>query len=430
MADAQNIADRQTLETLAALCAETTPSDIWSVFIDLGFVEAFDGWQFITTYAEPKAARPLESLGGSRKSNNSSVSSQPAALVPGQLINCWTCPGQLLGDASGDGLVNYEDFADLHRGWNTTNVDDDYNPCADFDHNNEVDNADLAAQAKNFTSSVGPCFEPGQGDCYLSNGTPGCDDATVQNCVCAIDPLCCQGVWDHQCVQLLEELGCGICEPGDNTCCTFNLTPGCQLPDVQDCVCQAEPSCCDVAGSWTSECVELVDTLGCGACATRTDCCQAHDAPGCEDPQIEECVCAQDAFCCTNVWDGLCIDLAEQSGCAICEPTLGKGDCCMANGTPGCVDLVIQDCVCALDDFCCTVEWDVSCVLQVNTGKCGLCEALPGDGDCCLANGTPGCQDPAIQQCVCAADPACCFDTWNDACVGAVDLLGCGVCPD
>ncbi|MCH9685879.1 MAG: hypothetical protein K0V04_30880 [Deltaproteobacteria bacterium] len=36
-------------------------------------------------------------------------------------------------------------------------------------------------------------------------------------------------------------------------------------------------------------------------------------------------------------------------------------DCCNANGTPGCMEPVIEACVCALDAFCCSVEWDGLC---------------------------------------------------------------------
>ncbi len=40
------------------------------------------------------------------------------------------------------------------------------------------------------------------------------------------------------------------------------------------------------------------------------------------------------------------------------------GDCCAANGTPGCDDLPCERLVCANDPFCCDIEWDQLCADQ------------------------------------------------------------------
>ncbi len=47
--------------------------------------------------------------------------------------------------------------------------------------------------------------------------------------------------------------------------------------------------------------------------------------------------------------------------------------------------------------------------------------------DCCEA-GDPGCNDPAIEACVCAQDPYCCDTAWDEQCVAEVDSFGCGSC--
>jgi len=36
------------------------------------------------------------------------------------------------------------------------------------------------------------------------------------------------------------------------------------------------------------------------------DCCEPHAEPGCEVPEIETCVCAEDNFCCIVEWDDIC----------------------------------------------------------------------------------------------------------------------------
>ncbi len=47
------------------------------------------------------------------------------------------------------------------------------------------------------------------------------------------------------------------------------------------------------------------------------DCCEAG-GPGCNDPVIEACVCAQDSFCCDTEWDAQCVDEVESFGCGTC----------------------------------------------------------------------------------------------------------------
>jgi len=67
----------------------------------------------------------------------------------------------------------------------------------------------------------------------------------------------------------------------------------------------------------------------------------------------------------------------------------GAGNCCEADGTPGCEELFCCADVCALNPFCCDVAWDAGCAnlaLQI----CQGCEVQPCEGD---ANGD-GTVDP------------------------------------
>ena len=51
-----------------------------------------------------------------------------------------------------------------------------------------------------------------------------------------------------------------------------------------------------------------------------TDCCLNNGTPGCDDPQIQACVCAADSFCCGTAWDQVCADLATSTcDCAGCS---------------------------------------------------------------------------------------------------------------
>jgi hypothetical protein len=50
--------------------------------------------------------------------------------------------------------------------------------------------------------------------CCTVHAEPGCSDTTVQDCVCAMDELCCdavEGTWDQICVDLVTSSGCGTC---------------------------------------------------------------------------------------------------------------------------------------------------------------------------------------------------------------------------
>jgi hypothetical protein len=56
---------------------------------------------------------------------------------------------------------------------------------------------------------------------------------------------------------------------------------------------------------------------------------------------------------------------------------------------------------------------------------------LNGGGDCCLANGEPGCEDDTCTTDVCYSDEGCCADGWDDECVAlAADICStCGGTP-
>jgi len=47
--------------------------------------------------------------------------------------------------------------------------------------------------------------------CCLSNATPGCDNAAIEACVCALDSYCCNTAWDQFCVDEVDSFGCAMC---------------------------------------------------------------------------------------------------------------------------------------------------------------------------------------------------------------------------
>ncbi|MHC4066532.1 MAG: autotransporter outer membrane beta-barrel domain-containing protein, partial [Planctomycetota bacterium] len=64
-----------------------------------------------------------------------------------------------------------------------------------------------------------PACGPGAGDCYVPNGTPGCEDVECCETVCAIDPWCCDSAWDSFCVDKAN-IHCLPPEP-TGACCFY-----------------------------------------------------------------------------------------------------------------------------------------------------------------------------------------------------------------
>ena len=163
------------------------------------------------------------------------------------------------------------------------------------------------------------------------------------------------------------------------------------------------------------------------------NCCDAGEGPGCASPAIEACVCEHNPSCCDDMWTASCAKQVEARGCGKCPsddgPPLPAGDCCQANGTPGCADAALEACVCAHDAECCQSEWDAACVQAVQTTGCGMCGGgNPPGGSCCAPQAGAGCGDGFVEVCVCISDPYCCFVQWDQSCVDQVTAYGCGTC--
>ena len=248
----------------------------------------------------------------------------------------------------------------------------------------------------------------GEGDCCEPNGTPGCDDPAITQCRCAADPFCCDQEWDQICVNAAAADCDSGCEVPAGDCCLANGTPGCDDMTVQDCTCAVDAFCCDE--TWDAMCVETAED-NCMLECDAGDCCAANGSPGCNDETVEECTCDLDAFCCDTTWDAMCVGGAIAS----CMLECPAGDCCEAGFGAGCTDMVVQDCTCDIDSFCCDMQWDAMCV-QTAVDNCMLeCPA----GDCCEANGSPGCDDMEVQDCTCLLDAFCCDNEWDGVCVQA-----------
>ena len=266
---------------------------------------------------------------------------------------------------------------------------------------------------------------------------PSCGSCAAS--VCAFDAFCCSTGWDTICIDHVEDQCAGSCDGGDGGNCNHDqcevgdpLSPLCNA--CTSAICANDPFCCQT--EWDHVCVGQVATICDGDCDDDDEGC-IHSECDVGGPLSEDCsdcagdVCAQDAFCCSTDWDGLCVDAAEDLCSDICHEGGCAHDVC-ATGAPledGCSQCVTD--VCAEDDFCCTNLWDALCVGLVED-ECGIdCDGSdpPPEGcehDACVEGVA---LEDGCTQCVtdvCNADSFCCEFGWDAACVAEADnLCGC-----
>jgi hypothetical protein len=130
------------------------------------------------------------------------------------------------------------------------------------------------------------------------------------------------------------------CDIADGTSDDYDLDG---VPDecAPDCNTNGIPDACDLdcgAGNCVSH------PLGCGSgedcntnhvpdeCDLQHNCCELGHGPGCSDPDIEACVCAVDAYCCEVEWDTICVNEVISLGCGTCIG--GASQDCNENGNP------------------------------------------------------------------------------------------------
>ncbi len=272
----------------------------------------------------------------------------------------------------------------------------------------------LPTEPPDATPTPGPC-------CEGRDLNPGCDESTCEACVCGVDGVCCTDTWDDSCVVIAAEecaLEC-ICEQ-DGNCCQGHDGLGCNDRDCQECVLALDAACGDLG--WDDDCagqaaVECALECPCG------DCCAEQDVAGCGDKTCQDCVCAADEACCDpeQTWDSQCESVAREE----CSLECPCNDCCQAqeegSEIVGCGEKPCQECVCALDANCCFEEWDGICAARASDECERRCSCEPVS-NCCVGRDEPGCEIPSCEACVCDLDSFCCDDFWDGGCAEELAL--------
>lgn len=294
--------------------------------------------------------------------------------------------------------------------------------------------AERMREARGVSEASGPSLRPraldlGDGSdlgCCEAHDSPGCAPDHVERGVCNEDIFCCTASWDGGCWLNATLRGACAIPAGDRTepCCETHASTGCQDAAVSECTCGVDPYCCTVA--WDGTCTTIAQNLCAAGCTDPDDCCAAHTGAGCIDTTVQAQVAALDSHCINYAWDSKCALLAAQfTSCT--PPSAGTQECCTAatDGSQGCSDPLIQNCVCAADSWCCDVEWDDRCVRKVSAEGCSDACAAPLGGGCCGVRNTPGCRNESIEACVCGIDPFCCAVAWDSQCANLVGTQGC-----
>ena len=239
----------------------------------------------------------------------------------------------------------------------------------------------------------------------LIEGAEMCDGADLAGLTCVIlgfdsGTLACQG----------------DCADFDTSMCSFcgndiaEGTEECDGVDLngQTCVTQGFDS-----GSLSCQGDCSFDT---GSCIAYTgDCCANNGSPGCDDSACTAAVCAVDASCCGFAWDAGC------AAAAMSEPACQDvGGSCPACGNEAIEGLEVCDGTALAGEDCSTQGFDLGTLgCQGDCSGYDTSACVSFSGDCCGANGTPGCDDAACTAAICAADPTCCTGSWDAVCAAA-----------
>ncbi len=317
-------------------------------------------------------------------------------------------------------------------------------------------------------------------------GGPGCTNSVCCEAVCEAVPDCCLVAWDEFCVSVAANTlpgacaGGGSCElpfcPGvsELEACGESTNDGCNidpaafemmLPDLTIC-----GTCFADAGTRDTDWYELIvpDADGNGFdVVTVTWASQfpsqvfVLDATDCAAPVIQAAGngldCAENTLDAVltpgvyvvfiapgistgGIFEGFPCSLGQNDYQISASITAGESNCggpgvgnCFTptTGIPGCSDENCCNAVCAVDPFCCVVEWDVVCVgeaLTICPPDISVC-GPDNPNDCGAANQTPGCNDQTCCETVCAIDGFCCGVAWDGICATeAAQFCGDGPC--
>ncbi len=163
------------------------------------------------------------------------------------------------------------------------------------------------ARADENGCGFGPC-----GEVHVGNG---CVDLVCCSDVCSFTPHCCETNWDQDCLDTANQV-CEICGiPGLGSCFISREKTSCADPTCCAMVCAIDPFCCESV--WDFNCALLAQSTcvlpppkACGD-PSAGDCLIPHGNSSCSDSACCESVCAGLPTCCEVIWDDFCVFVAS-----------------------------------------------------------------------------------------------------------------------
>jgi hypothetical protein len=369
----------------------------------------------------------------------------PGETCGGVICPPCACTGDIVGTAGAcppDGFIDSNDInyvkACACSGANPCGIDCDVN-C-----DGTVDWLDVSVLRCQFEGACFDCVLPTTGACCNVdsdfNGVVdcGCQPSTSSACLaagtffsgesCATVACCQTDVASGSCTpdgfsDLNDSLAVVDCVKGTSACdcgpmdidgdgdvdlldaalpvCAFGGTCG-----PGNCILSDPIGACDVSGLGFPESCYFTTEITCvnvnlagGSYLGEGTCCSAAECDDGNPCTTEVCVA------------GACGFLPTCNETSFCDPEFcdfGAGGACIAGPEP-CTTPELPDCDETAD----------------------VCFNGATTSDCCTAEHGSGCTGaPGVETCVCASDPYCCSDDWDEQCVAEVEVLGCGACED
>lgn len=261
-----------------------------------------------------------------------------------------------------------------------------------------------------------PDFVGFEGSCFEENDSPGCEDPFCTELVCNFDEFCCQAPWDSFCADRAVSFCSGARPDNDDW---ENATPiadtgtipyggsGATTDGPRHAECEVlrdfDTITKDVWFCWTAPCSDTAIFETCDVTNPDTSIAVYE---GCEGPPSDanlltcnDDTCGEQSLVSFFATEGQQYliragvfpgkpggpgELTISCGAPPNENCPGTGDCCdgAGTGTPACTDTTCCNRVCALDPFCCDVEWDEFCATNgfedSGIGAAVLCPDLCG----------------------------------------------------
>jgi len=154
-----------------------------------------------------------------------------------------------------------------------------------------------------------------------------------------------------------------------------------------------------------------------GQCTSSQSCLVVHGPGGCNSTSCCTLVCGLDPTCCAIQWDADCVSIANTQCVGYCGAA-ASGSCLAPHANPSCDNGDCCGAVCAFDPFCCSSQWDVTCVQLAGfacSGNPGTCGQV--NEGCFTPHAQGACDDLACCNAVCMIDPTCCSQSWDLLCV-------------